>query len=438
MQKSTKILYATLTPILFISTPTYASEQAESKGFLEDTEASILFRTGLHTRDKKNGKADQNSSGQSAILKLDSGFTQGPIGFGAGVVADGGFRIGKNLNAGPDMIPSENDGITDQYGHVTPKDHWIRGGAFVKARVSNTTALYGTQTVNSPVLASNVGRLAPEYYEGLSITSNEIKDLELTLAKYTRNVGPSQVHRDAKRLDRAVTWGARYKVNDQISTSYYGLDIKNRLERNYINANFIQPLSSDSSIVYDFNGYHTKWDPDGNTYSETTDDKNNRSNSIWAISTTYNKGAHSVMLAYQQNTGNTGYDYNNNADGGGSIVLPNSYLSDFAGADEKSINLQYTYDFSEKFIPGLSWTTAYVYGWDINVANPDRTKLIATNAKENEFFNQIKYTVQSGFAKDVSFRARNYIYHADKEYRDNYMPNIIEWRIFLDIPFNIL
>ncbi|MDY6551528.1 OprD family outer membrane porin, partial [Acinetobacter faecalis] len=76
MQKSTKILFATLIPTLLISN-TYASEQSDAKGFVEDAAGSVLFRTGLNTRDKKNGKIDQNSSGQSAIFKLDSGFTQG-------------------------------------------------------------------------------------------------------------------------------------------------------------------------------------------------------------------------------------------------------------------------------------------------------------------------------------------------------------------------
>lgn len=294
-----------------------------------------------------------------------------------------------------------------------------------------------TQTATSPIFASNLGCIAPEYYEGISITSHEIKNLELSAGKYTKNVHSGQISSNANTLDTAITWGAKYKINNQISASYYGLDIKDRLKRHYINTNVKHPLNEDSSPTYDFNAYHTKWDPEGNIYSETANDKNNRSNSIWALSTAYNTGPHTVMLAYQQNTGNTGYGYNNNRDGGASISLPNSHLFDFVGTGEKSVNLQYTFDFSALDIPNSTWTTAYAYGWDINVANVDRTKLITDNAKENEFFNQIKYTVKSGFAKDVSFRARNYIYHADAAYRESYMPNLDEWRIFLDIPIKL-
>ncbi|HCX3863255.1 TPA: OprD family outer membrane porin, partial [Escherichia coli] len=88
-------------------------------------------------------------------------------------------------------------------------------------------------------------------------------------------------------------------------------------------------------------------------------------------------------------------------DGHQTIYMPNSYLSDFIGNDEKSAQLQYTYDFSAMNVPGLSWTSAFVYGWDIDVANQnDRSQLITGDAQEREFFNQVKYTVQSGFAKD--------------------------------------
>ena len=46
-------------------------------------------------------------------------------------------------------------------------DHWARGGASVKARISNTTVTYGTQVLDFPVLASNTARLVPEYFTGV-------------------------------------------------------------------------------------------------------------------------------------------------------------------------------------------------------------------------------------------------------------------------------
>ena len=166
MQNTKKLALAVLVQTALISTA-FASEQSESKGFVEDAEGSVLFRTGYLSRDKKNGEADTSSAAQSAMVKIESGYTQGIVGFGVGVIGDGSFKLGKNNHAGNQMIPLHNDGDKDANGHVDAYDHWARGGAYVKARVSNTTAKYGTQVSEIPVIASNTARLTPEYYTGL-------------------------------------------------------------------------------------------------------------------------------------------------------------------------------------------------------------------------------------------------------------------------------
>ena len=436
MQKTQKLSLAILIQAALISSA-YANEQSEAKGFIEDAEGSVLFRTGYINRDKKTvGVKDQSSAAQSAIFKLDSGYTQGVIGFGVGVVGDASFKLGANKNASNNMIPRET-GLNEK-GELAKQagdtyDHWARGGANVKARISNTDIRYGTQVLDLPVLASNTGRMVPEYFEGVLATSREIKGLELTAGKFTKNQMSEQINSDGNNLDSAVVWGAKYKFNDALNASYYGLDSEDKLERHYINANYKHSLANGSSLTYDFSGYHTEWDQDATTYSSTLGNENidGRSNNIWAVSGSYNYGPHNMMLAYQQNTGNTGYDYGQNADGFQSVYLPNSYLSDFVGNHEKSAQVQYNLDFSKIGVPGLNWTTAYVYGWDIEVADNNQ------EGKEREIFNQVKYTVQSGFAKDASLRVRNSIYRANSAYDSAYIGSTNEWRLFLDIPVKL-
>lgn len=431
MQKTQKLSLAILIQAALISSA-YANEQSEAKGFIEDAEGSVLFRTGYINRDKKTvGVKDQSSAAQSAIFKLDSGYTQGVVGFGVGVVGDASFKLGANKNASNNMIPRETLNGTDNAGDTY--DHWARGGANVKARISNTDIRYGTQVLDLPVLASNTGRMVPEYFEGFLATSREIKGLELTAGKFTKNQMSEQINSDGNRLDSAVVWGAKYKFNDALNASYYGLNSEDKLERHYINANYKHSLANGSSLTYDFSGYHTEWDQDATTYSSTLGNENidGRSNNIWAVSGSYNYGPHNMMLAYQQNTGNTGYDYGQNADGFQSVYLPNSYLSDFVGNHEKSAQVQYNLDFSKIGVPGLNWTTAYVYGWDIEVAGNNQ------EGKEREIFNQVKYTVQSGFAKDASLRVRNSIYRANSAYDSAYIGSTNEWRLFLDIPVKL-
>jgi hypothetical protein len=430
MLKSKQLTLALLVNASLI-TSVYASEQSDAKGFVEDAKGSVLFRTGFIDRDKK-GAPDNRSTAQSAIVKLESGFTQGVVGFGVNVTGDASFKLGDNKHAGNGMIPLHNGGAQNANDGVDAYDHWARGGASVKARVSNTTVEYGTQVLDIPVLASNTARMVPEYFEGTLITSREIKDLEVIAGKFTKNQYSDQINSDGRHLDNAIVWGAKYKFDDQLNASYYGLDSEDKLERHYINANYTLPLAEKRSLTLDFNGYHTKWDKQAGTYSSTIGNKDvdGRSNSIWSLSGTVNQGAHSVMLAYQQNTGNTGYDYGENADGAQSIYVANSYLSDFIGNHEKSAQVQYNLNFADYGIPGLNWTSAYVYGWDIKTPTDN-------SATESEFFNQVKYTVQSGFAKDASLRLRNSIYRADQAYNNVYMPDTNEWRIFLDIPVKL-
>lgn len=435
MLKAQQLTLAVLIQAALVSTA-FASEQSESKGFVEDAEGTVLFRTGYINRDKKNVKpgADNSSFAQTAMVKLESGYTQGIVGFGAGIIGDGSFKIGENKHAGNNMIPRETaivDGVPTK-GAGDAYDHWSRGGGFVKARFSNTSAVYGTQILDIPVLASNTARLVPEYFTGTLLTSHEIKNLEMIAGKFTKNQYSDQIATDGNHLRSAWVWGAKYKFDENLTGSYYGTDVKDKLDRHYVNANYKLPLANKDSLTFDFSGYHTEWDKGASASSSSLgSDSSDRSNNIWALSSTYNTGPHSVMLAYQQNTGNTGYAYGENADGGQSIYLPNSYLSDFNGRKEKSAQLQYNLDFGAYGIPGLNWTSAFVYGWNIQTKTEN-------NAKEREFFNQVKYTVQSGFAKDTSLRVRYSHYRNDASYaNDYYMPDTNEWRLFLDIPVKL-
>jgi hypothetical protein len=150
------------------------------------------------------------------------------------------------------------------------------------------------------------------------------------------------------------------------------------------------------------------------------------------------------MVAYQDNAGNTGYDYGYHADGLQSIYVPNSYLSDFNGNDEKSVQLQYSYNFKNHGLPGLNWTTAFAYGWDIDIAERANPTQVIDQAEEHEFFNQVKYTVQTGPMKDASLRLRHSYLRASDTYNnvgDLYTSNAVgstnEWRIWLDIPVKL-
>lgn len=63
---------------MIAATQAQANDQADSKGFIEDSHANVLLRNAYINRDKKHGTDDQVEWGQAFIANFSSGFTQAP------------------------------------------------------------------------------------------------------------------------------------------------------------------------------------------------------------------------------------------------------------------------------------------------------------------------------------------------------------------------
>lgn len=318
--------------------------------------------------------------------------------------------------------------IQDSNGN--PEHDVAKGGASLKARLSNTVLAYGDLRPTLPVLYHDDSRLLPESFTGTMLTSNEIEGLELVAGTFHAQSRKSDEGRDSGGLKSIDVFGASYAFSDALSGAFYASDVDNVLrsnsfKRQYLNLNYTLPIAS-NSLNFDFNGYRTKYD--------VSDNKNR----IWSLASTYTIGAHAFTLAYQRSSGDVGYDYGwyqndeGVGDGGGSIWLANSYWSDFNSKDEKSWQIAYTVDFSQYGMPGLSYRVAYVRGTDIDGAN-------TTDGKEREFFNQISYTVQDGPAKDLSLRLRASVLNISSAVFADQKRNGTgkEVRFYLDYPFNV-
>jgi hypothetical protein len=409
-----------------------ASQQSESKGFVDDSSLNLLLRNTYWNRDYNHGSADVKTWGQAFIGTFESGFTQGTVGFGV----DAFGLLGLKLDGGQDdMFEVKSN------GHRT--DDVAQSGAAVKARFSNTVIKYGNQMPSLPVLAYDDSRLLPQSFTGTLVTSSEIEGLELNVGRFTQDSSMASSSSDSGALKSIDVIGGSYQFNDQLSVALYASDIDDVAKKKYANVNYQIPLSEDQSLAFDFNIYKTDYDKGFvQDYTTRTNDdgdvttagvRESRDNTIFSLAGTYAFGAHALTLAYQQNTGDDGYKYDI-GDGGSAIFLANSYYSDFNAKDEKSLQLAYDLDFSAYGVPGLSWRSAYVYGWDIDTTSGAVDVGGKDNVKEREFFNQVKYTVQSGPAKDLALKARNSIYRSDRAYGDD----LNEWRLFIEYPISIL
>ncbi|MNO45204.1 Porin D precursor [compost metagenome] len=418
--------------ILAAANQAMADDQSNAKGFVEDSHLDLFLRNGYMYRDFKHGAEDKSEWGQAATATFTSGFTPGTVGVGVDVFGMYAARLdggqGRSGAAGIDFFKQGDS------GHAA--SDLSRGGAAIKARISNTVIKVGDQMPALPVLTYDNSRLLPETFNGAMITSKEIEGLELNLGRFTQEVRKSAEGSDSGHLKRIDVFGGSYKFTDNLSASLYGSDNEDVAKKQYVNLNYVQPLSEKESLTFDFNGYKTKLDSDfaDQFYG------GNRDNTIWSLAATYAIDAHSFTLAHQRSTGDTGYNYGFYqevdgvptgalGDGGSTIWLANSYWSDFNAEDERSWQVSYAIDFGAYGMPGLSYRVAYVRGDNIRTAE-------TSDGTEREIFNQLQYVVQEGPAKNLSLRLRSSWVRVSND-ASAYNSDGNEVRAFVEYPISI-
>ncbi len=400
-----------------------ASSQSESEGFVEGSSLTILNRNLYMNRDfrdngndgtpTQNGQSYREEWGHGFIGTFESGFTQGTIGVGVDAIGLLGVKLDTGRGrVGNGLFPTDSDGRA--------RDDYSEAGAAIKFRASNTVLKYGTQFVALPVFSTDDSRLLPETAVGTIISSSEIAGLDLNAGRFTALNDQAATGHDSFEdgaLESINFVGGTYAISDALSASLYYSDVEahdaDDFEKFYGNLNYNMELAADQSLAFDFNIY------------KTDVDAANSDNTIWSLASTYKVGAHGFTVAHQRSSGDAGYYYG--VDGNGTIWLANSVqYSDFNGEDEKSWQARYDLNMSAYGVPGLSFMTRYLKGYDINVDDG--------RAKEREWDVEAKYVVQEGAAKDLSLRLRHAKYWADSDYGTD----LTDLRLIVEYPLSIL
>ena len=422
----------------------FVSDQAESKGFVEDSSLDLLARNYYYNRDRMNGANDQIDWTQGFQGVFTSGYTQGLVGFGVDAFGYLGLKLdGGAGTAGTGNLPVGSDG--------EPQQSYGKAGGALKVRVSKTMLKFGDQQPSTaPVFAVGGSRLTPQTASGITFMSSEIKDLDLEGGHFYSATNQVSNARDGElyatyagaTADTADYFGGRYAFNDQFSASLYALQLDEIFNQYYGNLNYTLPLASDQSLAFDLNYYNTK---------DTGDAKAGEiSNNTFSLSAAYSfLAAHTVTVAFQKVNGDTPFDYigvggepgNPNANrGGDSIFLANSIqYSDFNGPGEKSWQARYDLKMAEYGVPGLSFMTRYVSGTDIDGTNTPAgsayTGFYGADGSHHETNLEAKYVVQEGPAKDLSFRIRQAWHRANADEGEG---DINEFRLIVDYPISVL
>ncbi|KNX79179.1 MULTISPECIES: OprD family porin [Pseudomonas] len=409
-----------------------ASSQDESKGFLEDSKLNVKTRMLYFSRDFRNNDRDDEGNRQSRaeetglgfVGTYESGFTQGTVGVGFDAVGMLGLKLDSGKGrAGTGLFPTALDGRS--------QDDYSKAGAAAKFRISDTVLKVGDQFTALPVFATDDSRLLPEIAQGGLITSNEIKGLTLHAGRFTSLTAQAETNRDSFRLKEADVLGGTYAITDSLSTSVYYSHVEDHFRKWYGNVNWALPISDKQGLVFDFNIYDTKSIGQNLTgaWVKKADGSNKLDNIAASLSAAYNIGAHTFTLAFQKVSGDGDYAYG--VDGGGTVFLANSIArSDFNAEDEKSWQARYDLNFAEYGIPGLTFMTRYARGTDAKTRTTD-------NGSEWERDIDVKYVLQEGPAKDLSFRVRQATYRsADGVYYGS--SSIDELRLIVEYPLSIL
>ncbi|OWL88877.1 OprD family porin [Halopseudomonas aestusnigri] len=363
---------------------------AEGEGFVEGASATLSNRTVYFNRDFRDNTAGQSKADETAtgfLLNFQSGYTQGPIGFGADVLAMQGIKLDSGRGrSGTRLLELDDDGSAkDEYSEIR--------GAVKVAILEDTVVRYGVHLPENPVAYYDDARLLPNHYQGYSITNSSIDGLFVEAGRLTdrSEMNDSSETDGALREDENLTYaGGTYSFNDNLSVSLYGAEAEDFYDRYFVGADWTLPLSEGTSLSTSLAYYDTS--------DEDSTDGDEVDNQAASLSVTLSTGYHAFGVAYQQMRGDAGYYYTD-----GDIYLANSiqYL-DFNAKDEKSYQARYDYDFAGMGIPGLSFMTRYITSSSIDTdyVGIDRDSRWERNT-------ELQYTVQNGFLEGLNVRWRN-------------------------------
>ncbi|MCI0916790.1 OprD family porin [Pseudomonas stutzeri] len=388
-----------------------------SAAFLDDSKGSVELRNFYMNRDFRESGASQSKAdewAQGFIMKIESGYTEGPVGFGLDAVG----LLGIKLDSSPDR---SGTGILQRDRETRrAQDDYGSAGLTAKAKLSNTTLHIGTLQPIIPVVMRNDSRLLPNTYQGAWLQSKELEGLTLDAGKLTdisyRDSSDSEemtvfnggarniVLGSTKTSDEFLFAGGKYQFSPELTGSYYYGGLDGIYKQHNMQLVHIMPLGESQSFKTDLR------------YVRSTDDGgSNVDNDAFGALFTYKIGGHGFTGGYQKMSGDTGFAY---ISGGDNMLINLLQINDFGNQDEKSWQVRYDYDFAALGVPGLTLMTRYVSGDNVNLA-------AGGEGEEWERDTDIAYVVQNGPLKNFGMKVRN------ATVRSNFGSDLNETRLIL-------
>ncbi|MFL1526569.1 OprD family porin [Pseudomonas sp. O230] len=365
--------------------------------FIQDSKASLDLRNFYMNRDFRQSNATQNKAeewAQGLVLRLESGYTEGIVGFGVDALGELGLKLDSSRDRrGTGLLPF---GASQQ-----PEDSYSELGLTAKLRASKTVLKLGTLQPQLPVAAYNDTRLLPSTYNGELVTSQEVDGLTLNLGRLEKqnlrdsssNDEMSYAGVQSSHLDLA---GGTYAINPHLAATYYYAQMQDIYRQHFIGLVHDLPLAQGVSLRSDLRYFDTREQGRHELRSASRVDGGRIDNRFFNGMLSLSVGAHKFGLGYQNLSGDGDFAFPGLDPYSVNLVTINV----FTKAETDAWQARYDYNFAALGLPGLAFMTRYVDGTHVQTAS-------VSNGREWERDTDLVYTVQSGPLKNVNVRLRN-------------------------------
>ncbi len=371
---------------------------AAQADFFADSKASLEARNMYLSRDFRQSGAAQAKAeewAQGFTARLESGFTEGTVGFGLDAIGQLGIKLDSSRDRrGTGLLP---------YGasSLEPVDDYSELGLTAKIRLSKSVLKLGTLQPSLPVAAYNDVRLLSSTYSGGLLTSREIDGLTLNAGRLEKiNLRDSssndEMNYGGVQSAHLDLFGGSYALNPNLTLSYYYAQMDNLYRQHFAGLTHTTALAEGVSLKTDLRFFDTGEDGEHRYRSSARVDGGRIDNRFFNGMITLGLGAHKFGAGYQNLSGDGDFAYPGLDPYSVNLVTVNVFTK--AGTD--AWQARYDYDFAALGIPGLSFMSRYVNGKHIETAR-------VSGGKEWERDTDLVYTFQNGTLKGLNVRLRN-------------------------------
>lgn len=364
--------------------------------FLKDSSATLTTRNFYLNRDFRQSGAPQAKAEewtQGFFAELQSGYTEGTVGFGLDALAELGIKLDSGAGRrGTGLLPYGPD------SHQ-PVDDYSELGLTAKMRLSQSQLKVGTLMPIHPLAYYSDTRLLPSTFTGAYLTSSEIDNLTVTAARLTEANGRDSSSNDdisyaGQGSDHLDLLGGDYAIGKHLTLRYHQGELQDIYRQQFAGLIHVLPLGQGLSLRSDLR-YFDSTDI-GTGKAGKIDNRN--FNGMFTLTV----GAQRFTAAFQRLSGDSVFPV---IDTGTPFVANLVTYNTFTKANEKSWQLRYEYDFAALGVPGLTFMTRYVKGSDIRTSS-------VSGGSEWERDTDLTYVFQSGALEGLNLRWRNVTYRS--------------------------